>query len=234
MRHSPLLLLLLLSAPRAWGGPAAMPPPRGGPNAEALSPRAVSQLVERVQRVYEATNDLHARFQQTTQGLMGTRQAAGQVWLKKPGKMRWDYDTPEKKHFIADGTLLWVYEPEDEQAFRQPLSSSQLPAQVSFLFGKGRLQEEFEITALEGSSLGGPGDAVLKLVPRVPTAQYRYLAFVVDLRTALVKETVVYDQQGGSNRIVFSNIETNVKGGIDDSRFRFTPPPGTKVLPVGR
>src|SRR5260221_14729845 len=83
-----------------------------------------AQVVERMQKVYDGTTDLHARFMQITEGVMGKRQASGEVWLKKPGKMRWNYEKPEKKLFIADGTTLWVYEPEDEQAFKQALSSS--------------------------------------------------------------------------------------------------------------
>lgn len=194
----------------------------------------VRPLVEKVQKVYEGTADLHAHFSQINQGVMGKRLASGEVWLKKPGRMRWDYSKPEKKLFIADGAVLWVYEPEDEQVFKQPLSSSQLPAQVSFLFGKGKLSDDFDISRLEGtgSGLGGPGDVVLKLVPKVATAQYRYLAFVVDPKTSLVRETVVYDQQGGSNHLIFSNIETNVK--VPDSRFHFTPPEGVKVISAGK
>ncbi len=224
MHTLPLLAALTLLAGPIAGflGPPALAAPGAPP---------VKDVVERMQKVYEGTADLHARFSQQTESLMGKRQASGEVWLKKPGKMRWDYEKPEKKLFLADGTVLWVYEPEDEQAFKQPLSSSQLPAQVSFLFGRGKLGESFDISRMEpGAGLGGTGDVVLKLVPRQATAQYRYLVFVVDPKTYLVKETVVYDQQGGSNHIQFSNIETNLKGGIHDSRFQFTPPPGTQIV----
>ena len=161
---------------------------------------------------------------------MGKRQASGTVALKKPGKMRWDYEKPEKKLFIADGTTLWVYEPEDEQAYKQPLSSSQLPAQVSFLFGRGKLPEEFEISYYDDQPLGEAGDLVLRLVPKVASAQYRHLLFVVQPKTFLVKETVLFDQQGGQNHLVFSAIEPNPKAGVDDARFSFTPPPETKII----
>lgn len=225
--------LLAVAAPVPLRAEAAPPAP------ESASAKAVAGIVERMQKVYEGTNDMRARFSQQTQSMMSKRQASGEVLLKKPGKMRWDYEKPEKKLFVADGTQLWVYEPEDEQAFKQPLSSSQLPAQVSFLFGKGRLSDEFDITLLDDKSkdaqgLGDPGDHRLKLVPKVATAQVRYLLFVVDPKTFLVKETVVLDQQGGQNRIRFSAIETNLKGGIDDARFRFTPPAGTQIINASR
>ncbi|MBL9006041.1 MAG: outer membrane lipoprotein carrier protein LolA [Myxococcales bacterium] len=229
--------------------PAAQPPParppatagkpateKPGPAAGNVAPASsaerppLPQIVDRIQKLYEGTQNLKARFSQTLQTAMGKRQASGVLRLKKPGKMRWDYEKPEKKLFVTDGSILWMYEPEDEQAFRQPLNSSQLPAQVSFLFGKGRLSDEFEISYLDGQKLGTVGDLVLKLVPKKATAQYKHLFFVVDGKTGMVKETVLFDQQGGSNHIVFSAIETNLKADIDDSRFAFTPPPNTKII----
>ena len=222
------------AASAAPAKPTAAAPAKPAPSPAPAAPVNVKAVVERVQKVYEGTQDLHARFDQETISVMGKRKASGEVWLKKPGKMRWDYEKPEKKLFVADGTNLWVYEPEDEQAFKQSLSSSQLPTQVSFLFGRGKLLDDFEVSYLDGQGLGEPADLVLKLVPKVATAQYRYLVFVVSPTTHLVKETLLFDQQGGSNHIVFSTIETNPKTGVDDSRFAFTPPANTKIITPGR
>ena len=152
--------------------------------------------------------------------------------LKKPGKMRWDYVKPEKKLMIADGQTLWVYEPEDEQAFKQDLRGSTLPAQVSFLVGQAKLADEFDATVVHPAGVGQPGDVLLKLVPRTASASYRYLLFVVEPKTGQVRQTVIYDQQGGTNRLTFSGVETN--RGVDDGKFRFTPPAGTKILSGSR
>ncbi|MBL8631630.1 MAG: outer membrane lipoprotein carrier protein LolA [Myxococcales bacterium] len=208
----------------------AAPPRKATPSPDSQARPPVAEVVSQLQKSYESISALRARFAQTLSGPMGKRSASGGVALKKPGKMRWDYEKPEKKLFVADGTTLWVYEPEDEQAYKQPLSSSQLPAQVSFLFGRGKLQEEFEIAYYDDQPLGEPGDLVLKLVPKVASAQYRHLLFVVQPKTFLVKETILFDQQGGTNDLVFSSIETNPKSGVDDSRFSFTPPPDTKII----
>jgi outer membrane lipoprotein carrier protein len=213
-------------APAATAKPAPVAAPAREPTA--------AKVVEQLQKVYEQTTAIKAKFAQTLTGPTGKRQATGTVSLKKPGKMRWDYEKPEKKLFVADGTTLWVYEPEDEQAFKQSLSSSQLPTQVSFLFGRGKLLEEFEVSYLTGQTFGAPGDYVLKLVPKVATAQYRHLVFVVSPTTHMVQETVLYDQQGGTNHIVFSALELNPKSGVDDSRFSFTPPANTKIITPGR
>ncbi|MSP62430.1 MAG: outer membrane lipoprotein chaperone LolA [Myxococcales bacterium] len=187
------------------------------------------ELVGRIQKFYENTTDLHAKFEQAlASGIGGRKKASGELWLKKPGRMRWEYAKPEKKLMIADGQTLWVYEPEDEQAFRQDMKSSSLPSSVTFLWGAGKLGDEFAVTVEKIDGLGAPGDVVLKLVPQKATAQYRYLVFVVDGKSAMVKETVVYDQQGGTNHMTFRDTETNK--GVTDAKFAFTPPTGTKVI----
>ena len=43
-----------------------------------------------------------------------------------------------------------------------------------------------------------------------------------------VSEELIYDQQGGTNKLTFSALEQN--RGVDDSKFKFTPPAGTKIL----
>src|SRR5262245_16265560 len=124
----------------------------------------------KVQKFYDSTKDLHARFEQTLEsGIGGKKKASGEVWLKKPGRMRWDYTRPEKKLMLADGQTLWVYEPEDEQAFKQDLKSSTLPVSVTFLLGQGKLADEFDVQAVTPPGVGGPGQVVLKLVPKLAT-----------------------------------------------------------------
>ncbi len=201
------------------------------PQSTLASPTA-KQMVEKVQRYYDATRDLHAKFSQELSSAIGgpPRKASGEVWLKKPGKMRWDYQKPEddRKVMIADGSSLWVYEAEDAQAFKTPLRSSTLPAQVSFLLGEGKLTNDFDAEIVHPPGIGQPGQVVLKMVPKTGTAAYRYLLFVVDPKSGQVVETVIYDQQGGTNTLRFSDLEQNRK--IDDAKFKFTPPRGVKVV----
>ena len=117
--------------------------------AQEKKPESAATVVARVQRYYDATRDLHARFdQQLASVSRAPSKASGEVWLKKPGKMRWDYAKPEKKLMVSDGTTLWVYVPEDEQAYRQDLKGNALPAQVSFLLGEGKLDKYYSTVCL--------------------------------------------------------------------------------------
>lgn len=198
--------------------------------AHAQTDPSAKETVAKVQKFYDSTKDLHAKFEQTLESAMGgnAKKASGDVWLKKPGKMRWDYAKPEKKEMVADGQHLWVYEEEDAQVFKQCMSSSTLPAQVSFLVGSGKLDQEFDATVVHPKDVGAAGDVVLKMVPKTASGAYKYLYFVTDGKTGAVKETVIFDQQGGSNRLAFSAVEQNK--GVGDGKFNFTPPTGVKVI----
>jgi len=196
--------------------------------AQEKKPEAAATVVARVQKYYDATKDLRAKFeQQLDSPSRAPSKASGDVWLKKPGKMRWDYATPEKKLMVSDGATLWVYVPEDEQAYKQDLRGNALPAQVSFLLGEGRLDKEFDasLTKVEGLA---PDEIALKMVPKAGTTAYRYLVFVVDDKTGQVRRTIIYGQDGSTNRLSFLEVQQNK--GVDDGKFKFSPPAGTHIL----
>src|ERR1044071_6153258 len=160
-----------------------------------LSPQiSAEELVKKVQSYYASTQKLRADFRQeysnTTTGR--TSKSDGILRVAKPGKMRWDYDTPEKKYFISDGTTLWVYEPASLQVFQQSLKDQILPVAVTFLYGKGDLAAEFNV-ALDPGKFGGKDDYCLKLTPKKPEAQYKNLWLVVDAADFHVKESVILE-----------------------------------------
>src|SRR5262245_57990795 len=120
--------------------------PKPAPKAEPAAPtQSADDALAKVQAFYVGTKKLKADFKQTyTQPTFGrSSTSTGKVYVSKPGKMRWDYKTPTTKHFISDGTTLWVYEPEAKQAFKQSLGNTLLPVAVTFLYGQGDLKKDF-------------------------------------------------------------------------------------------
>lgn len=196
--------------------------------AQEKKPESAATVVARVQKYYDATKDLRAKFEQQLESpSRAPSKASGEVWLKKPGKMRWDYAKPDKKLMVSDGSTMWVYDPDDEQAYKQDLRGNALPAQVSFLLGEGKLDKEFDasVTKIDGLA---PDELALKMVPRVGTTAYRYLVFVVDAKTGQVKKTIIYGQDGSTNKLSFVDVQQNK--GVEDGKFKFAPPAGTHIL----
>src|SRR3954469_8164935 len=169
-----LPVAVLLTAARAL---SAAPPAAAAPGGRL----DVKGVVERVQKRYDGAGDFRARFGQTlTNAAFGRKtSSSGEVLFKKPGRMRWNYEKPDPKLYVADGGTLWLYEPEDKQAFKQDLKGSQLPAALAFLTGQGKLPTEFEVAAAGKTPYGMPGDYVLSLSPRQPQAQVKTILFIV-------------------------------------------------------
>jgi len=207
-----LLPILALSVPRPLE--AARPP--------------ISEVVAKMQAFYNKTRDLKGAFKQVYTDLLynRTRTSYGYLYVRKPGMMRWNYVKPEKKAFIADGKELWVWEPEDKQAFRNPLSTKNLSTGLTFLLGQGDLTSEFEIAA-SAEKLGAPGDVVLKMTPRKPTAQYKHILLVVKLEDYSVSESMVVSKHN-TNHLIFSDLKINTA--LSRARFRFKPPAETRVI----
>lgn len=225
-----MLFLLFAAGASAPGRGAAVVPssPAAGTRLD------VAAVVERVQKRYDGATDFRARFNQTLTNSAFKRKTAstGEVLLKKPGRMRWNYLTPDPKMYLADGELLWLYEPEDKQAFKQDLKSSQLPAALAFLTGKGKLASEFDIVFAKDARVGGTTDYVLALSPRQAQSQVKSILFVVDPQTFHVRESLITDAQGNTNDLLFSDIKLNTS--IADGTFRWTPPTGTRVIDAGK
>lgn len=227
--------LLLAVAPLALlmaGTPAASPAP--GPSTAAPSNLDLQTVIERMQKRYDQAKDFRARFSQNyIRAVVGrSTLSTGTVAFKKPGRMRWDYEKPEARMFVSNGQTLWLYEPTEKQAFKQDLKTSQLPAALAFLMGKGKLSDEFDVAFAKDAKQGRPGDYRLALTPKQPQSAYKSILFVVDPKEFLVRETVLVDPQGNSNHFIFDDLQVNDK--VPDALFKWAPPAGVRVVDTGQ
>ncbi len=189
-------------------------------------------MAAKVQAYYSSIRTFQSRFVQIYEKRYHGPQPPrkGRLWIKKPGKMYWLYERPARKVFVCDGNKVWIYDPGKRQVLWRRIELSKLPSAVRFLWGSGRILEEFYVKVLDRSKYGGPGKIVLKLVPKKRTSQFSHLLFVTvpKGRRAEVVESIVYDVLGNKNRYIFEDVKVNVQ--IPDSRFRFVPPRGVRVI----
>jgi len=197
------------------------------------APAAVD-VARSVQKAYDTVRDFSADFEQTYVGGALGQQATerGTLLVKKPGKMRWTYTSPEKKVFVSDGVKLYSYVPADRQ-----VTVSTVPAgndagtPALFLAGKGNLTRDFVATFTEVP--GAPADSwALKLVPTRREPDYEWLLLVVDRRTFQLRMLVTTDAQGGRSTFTFSRLKENLN--LLDKEFVFKIPPGVEVITAGR
>jgi outer membrane lipoprotein carrier protein len=192
----------------------------------------VDEVVDKVQETCSQIQDLSARFQQTAtnRSLGQVQEASGLFLLRRPGKMRWEYQKPEARLFVTDGKTLWDFRPADRQVVVQDVGgafASRLP--VAFLAGDCQLRRDFEITALEHSGTRrSPTALILDLRPKQVEAGISRMLLEVSLRTYTVERTTLFDAHANTTVIAFTHLKVNP--GLGDQPFQFTPPPGVTVI----
>ncbi len=208
--------------------PAPVTPTPAAPPPAPASDAALDAVVDAIQKTYEGTTDFRGRFTQkfTYTMLRRTQESSGVVTFQKPGRMRWDYDKPQAKNFIVDGKALWVVQPEDKVAFVNAcFQQDGLTASVAFLWGEGKLREQFNISWFDGV-FGEKTDHHLLLLPKDGNSVFARLILVVDPKTSRVKQSVVVDPTGNVNQFMFSELAFNVgkAGGVTPGTFSYVPP----------
>jgi len=187
-------------------------------------------VLAEIQQRYENTTDFEASFLQEYIGKVMKRpqRGEGKVYFKKKGMMRWDYRVPNQK-LISNGQTLWYYQPEENQVFVSDISrviKEKTP--LAFLAGEGDLSRDFKLIHFSESLPPKEENLVVELAPKEPDAALSKLILTVDKKTYHVLQVDVFDGLGNVTRTRFSDIKMN--GGLQNSLFQFTIPPGAEVL----
>jgi len=188
-------------------------------------------VVDKIQNKYEEITDFHAKFTQeaTVKALDKVQKSEGEVWFKKPGKMRWNYYSPEKDEIVSDGRTLWFYDVAEKQVIESPLAQvSDTQNTTSLLSGLGNIKEVFDASFADQTDLTGNGNYMLELKPKTGEEQYNKAIVAFDQNTMVVNSIYLYDPFGNLTTISLSNIE--IDKGVQDSLFRFTVPNGVEIV----
>src|SRR6202142_308329 len=88
---------------------------------------------------YNQLQTMQAEFTEIYRGTGAERAESGTLWLKKPGKMRWEYRSPREKLFLSDGKEAWFYMPGDRQVRKTSVKKlDDLRSPLAFLLGKAK------------------------------------------------------------------------------------------------
>lgn len=194
-----------------------------------LAQTDVHVLASKVDQHYDHIHTLEAQFTETYKGAGISRAESGTLLLKRPGRMRWDYDAPRPKLFLTDGSAAWFYVPGERQARRTPVKQIEdLRSPLRCLLGKTKLEKE-----LDGLSVAfdvkplNPGDVLLRGVPK--GMRERIEQTLVEVTPdGLISRIVVEELDGSVTEFRFLQQRENVE--IPDQQFRFVPPPGVEVV----
>ena len=219
MKRAIALLALLIIAP-----PAVVP---------AAPAPTLDDVIRGVEGAYGKMTDLRGDFTQSAlnKSLNQTIDARGTVYLKKGGKLRWEYAEPTKQEIVSDGKTIWIYTPQLNQVNTGPAPEALAGPAGSFLSGLGKLREHFSVRFLNPAQpLDADGNVVLDLTPKQPQPTLARLVLALDGKTYQVRKAVVYDQFENTVTMRFTKVAVN--SGLPDKLFAFTPPPGAATVPL--
>jgi outer membrane lipoprotein carrier protein len=212
---SALFLLLLIPATRS--------------NAAGDSKDQLHALAEKIDRHYNNLQSLKADFTESYAGNGMVRNERGTLLLKRPGKMRWDYQQPRPKLFLSDGKTAWFYVPGEQQARKAPVKSlDDLRSPLRYLLGKTKLEKEFESFSFapEVKPLE-PGHLVLRGVPKAMADRVESVELEVSPEGQILR-LIIHEVDGATTEFRFTHSTENIA--VNDAQFRFSPPPGVEVV----
>jgi outer membrane lipoprotein carrier protein len=189
----------------------------------------VKSLAAAVDAHYNHLHTLEAQFTELYNGSGMERTESGTLWLKKPGKMRWEYRSPREKLFVSDGRDAWFYVPDDRQARKMAAKKLEdVRSPLAFLLGKTKLEKE-----LQGLSLAPDvtplvaGDTVMRGVPQAFTDRISEIVLEVTPGHQIVR-IMIEDVDGSATEYRLSEQKEDVA--VADGQFAFKPPAGTEAV----
>ncbi|MDL1964342.1 MAG: outer membrane lipoprotein carrier protein LolA [Deltaproteobacteria bacterium] len=187
----------------------------------------LDKIIDKVEKKYVLAGFSACFVQESTLKAMDiTDSASGKITVKRPDKMRWEYEKPDKQIIVTDGKNLWVYRPDDNQVIIGKFPSFFGDGKgASFLSDIKLIKQQFNIT-LENTDSNDY--YILKLLPLKKTSDLSYINLSISKKTFYLEEIVTYNAYGDETRIKL--IDIKLLENPNDSIFIFNIPYGTDVL----
>ncbi len=190
-----------------------------------LSPAcAVADGYERLDRFFEKVTTFKASFIQVVldENLLALEETSGLLWIARPGRFRWDYESVHRQSIVADGEVLWLYDVELEQVTRRAQESAIGQTPAVLLSGGQQYRKDYNVTIL------GRQGAVnwISLVPKFSDGSFAEIQLGFEGETLRLIQLL--DELNQITRVTLANVVENEP--ISDSVFRFIPPTGVDVI----
>lgn len=185
--------------------------------AQTTGAEKLSQFVKNVET-------LQAQFEQTVIDPDGKvmEQAEGLFLLARPGKFRWDYETPYPQKIVADGKNIWFYDVDLEQVTVKSQQEALAETPATLLSGEMVPEDKYTINNLPSDD----GLVWVELTPKEAESNFQSVTLAFDGDT--LKQMVMRDSFDQRTRLTFSQVIENPN--FKQDMFKFTPPTGIDVV----
>lgn len=185
---------------------------------------AVPPAKERLDAYLAGLDTLSAGFRQITLSADGGRmvESAGNFYLKRPGRFRWEYSAPMEQVIVADGSRVWLHDLELDQVSHQSQDRALNGTPAQILATSDPIERHFDVFGWEA---GDDRDWV-ELRPKGGNGE------VVRIRIGFEGERLdtllMEDSFGQITRLSFFDLKRNPK--LSDDLFRFDTATGGDFL----
>lgn len=184
----------------------------------------VAKTLKGVENYYNTAQTLIVNYAETYTSQGHKRTEKGILYLRKPGKMRWQYTDPAGKLIVSDGK--YIYSLDQKRAERMPLKETDdMRAPLAFLLGKLHFNEEFKDIAVSPDP--GSDHIFITALPKSDKMPYTKVKFLVSA-DYVIHWLSVEEQNGSTIDYAFENEKKNPQ--IAESMFHFVPPPGVEYV----
>jgi outer membrane lipoprotein carrier protein len=152
--------------------------------------------------------------------------SSGRVALSAPRLFRWEYTKPYEQLIVADGSRLWVYDPDLQQVTRRAQGPAEQNSPLAALFDPARLDKDYRI-----KDLGSEGGLDwLELAPKQPS-ETGFKSAKLGFDPQGLATMQVIDALGQKTQIDFTQWQRNPS--FAAGTFRYVPAKGVDVVGEG-
>ncbi|MGB9764906.1 MAG: LolA family protein [Candidatus Saccharicenans sp.] len=190
------------------------------------------EIAIRLENKLKSLTSLEADFQQYyySSGLEEPLVGRGKVFIRRPDRMRWEYDSPEKQIFIYKDKYFWLYYPEDKQLIKNAGSSEVQESEIlGLLSGDFSIVDRYQVTS-NPFPTSQKGVYQIKLTPR-EESQFSYILLEIDRESYLLLKAVFFEPTGSKLEYHFSRIKLGQK--MPDRLFELKIPPDCQIIESG-
>jgi outer membrane lipoprotein carrier protein len=213
------------TGPGSWSGSrlsAQSPRPAPAPPDAGID---IPKLLKGVEERYNHTQTLETAFTESVTVQGHKRTERGELYLRKPGRMRWQYISPAGKLFVSDGKYIYSYYPDEKRAERETFKETEdMRAPLAFLLGRLNFHDDFREFRAQPDQ-PERGTVFLTAIPKSDKLPYSEVTFLVT-PDFVIHYLSVKGQEGSVTEFVFENEKKNPQ--LSDALFHFTPPPGVE------
>lgn len=186
--------------------------------------RADDAALQRLGTQLDALKSLQAQFVQTVSDEKGSvlQTSQGTLAVKRGNRLRWETTAPFAYLIVTDGSVLWRYDRDLEQATRQKFSGELADTPALILSGDmARIRANYDVSREQGSR-----GEYFRLVPKQKNALFHSLT--LQFAGGTISQLVLQDNLDQRTDIRFNAVVNNPA--LPDALFRFDPPQGVDVV----